>query len=85
MKNKNAITTYLNNPNLKAARVPIEYTPEQIKEYIKCKSDPIYFIENYCKIVSLDRGLVLFKMYPYQKRMIDAMVNNRYVISMLPR
>ena len=39
---------YNNNPNLKAAGVQINFTPEQIQEYIKCSQDPVYFIENYC-------------------------------------
>ena len=52
-------TTYYNaNQNLKAVGVPVEFTEEQIQEYIKCKKNPIYFIENYCKIVSLDDGVV---------------------------
>ena len=62
-------TTYYNaNQNLKAVGVPVEFTEEQVKEYIKCKRNPIYFIENYCKIVSLDEGVVDFKLYACQKR-----------------
>jgi len=40
---------YNNNQNLKAAGVPVEFTEEQVKEYVKCSKDPIYFIENYAK------------------------------------
>ena len=73
------------NPNLKAPDVKIEFTAHQIQEYVKCSQDPVYFIENYCKIVSLDDGIVLFKMHPYQKRIIEAVHNNRNVIAMLFR
>ena len=59
-----ASTYYNANQNLKAVGVPVEFTEEQVKEYIKCKRNPIYFIENYCKIVSLDDGVVDFKLYP---------------------
>ena len=52
---------YLGNPNLKKANTPIEFTQEQIAEFIKCKQDPVYFARNYVKIVSLDEGLVPFK------------------------
>jgi hypothetical protein len=76
---------YLNNPNLKAKNVPIPYSHEQIEEYLKCKNDPIYFVKNYCKIVSLDHGLITFELYDYQKRFINAIHENNRVISMQPR
>ena len=49
---------YLGNPNLKKANTPIEFTQEQVLEFVKCKDDPVYFAKNYVKIVSLDEGLV---------------------------
>lgn len=76
---------YMGNKNLKATGVQIEYTAEQIQEYVKCSQDPIYFIENYCKVVSLDKGIVPFILRPYQKRIIDAVHNNRFTIAMLFR
>ena len=54
---------YLGNVNLKAAGVQLNFTESQIEEYMKCASDPIYFIESYCKIVTLDHGLQPFKLY----------------------
>ena len=38
---------YLGNPNLKKANVAVEFTQEQVLEFIKCKNDPIYFARNY--------------------------------------
>jgi hypothetical protein len=76
---------YLNNENLKATGVPISYTEEELDEFILCKQDPIYFIRNYCKIVSLDHGLILFKLYEYQVDFIKTLQDNRWVISMQPR
>ena len=58
---------YLGNPNLKKVNTPVEFTEEQIIEYQKCANDPIYFMENYVRIVSLDEGLVPFKMYDFKK------------------
>ena len=52
---------YLGNPNLKKANTAIEFSQEQILEYVKCKNNPVYFSQNYVKIVSLDEGLVPFK------------------------
>jgi len=73
---------YNSNANLKAAGIQYQFTPEQVQEYIKCAQDPIYFIENYCYIVTLDYGLKLFKLYDCQKKKIDIIHNNRRVILM---
>lgn len=66
--------------NLKRVGEQIEWTPERRDEYIKCSLDPIYFCENYMKIVHVDRGLVPFKMYDYQKAMIKSMAFSRNTI-----
>lgn len=63
----------------------MNFTAHQMDEYDKCAADPIYFIENYVKIVSLDKGAVLAKLFPYQKRVIDALHNNRQVVVKLFR
>jgi len=76
---------YLGNANLKPAGVGIEFTKEQVQEYLKCSQDPIYFIKNYVKIVSLDEGLVPFKLYDYQEDIVDKVHNNRFCIAKLPR
>ena len=76
---------YLGNPNLKKANVSQEWTKEELQEYKKCMDNPQYFIENYIMIVSLDEGLVPFKMYDFQKEMIGTFHNNRFTICKLPR
>ena len=76
---------YLSNPNLKKANVPVEFTQEQIQEFIHCKNDPVYFAKNYVKIVSLDEGLVPFDMYPFQERMIERFHKHRFNICKMPR
>jgi hypothetical protein len=76
---------YLGNPNLKKTNVPFEYTEEQVAEYAKCMKDPLYFIQTYMRIVSLDEGLVPFDMYNFQKEMVDTFHNNRFTICKLPR
>ena len=57
--------SYLGNPNLKKVNQPKEWTQKEIEEYQKCMDDPLYFIETYIKIVSLDEGLVPFKPYNF--------------------
>jgi hypothetical protein len=47
--------------------------------------DPLYFIQNYIMIVSLDEGLVPFKMYDFQKEMVGTFHKNRFTICKLPR
>ena len=76
---------YLGNPNLKRANVPINFTEEQIQEYLKCKADPVYFAKNYIKIVSLDEGLVPFNLYDFQEEMVRCFHTNRFNIAKLPR
>ena len=76
---------YLGNPNLKKVNTPVEFTKEQIIEYQKCNEDPLYFMETYMKIVSLDEGLVPFKMYDFQKHIVRTIHDNRFTICKLPR
>ena len=76
---------YLGNPLLKKANVATEFTKEQVEQYIKCKEDPIYFVKNYVKIVSLDEGLVPFKMWDFQEDIITKFHNSRFNIAKLPR
>jgi len=76
---------YLGNPNLKKVNTPVEFTKEQILEYQKCGKDPIYFMEKYIRIVSLDEGLVPFKMYNFQKHIVRTIHDNRFTICKLPR
>ena len=75
-------SSYLGNSQLKQIGYRIDYTPEQILELQRCATDAIYFIENYCKIVSLDHGLVPFKLYECQKRKVRTILDNRKVILM---
>lgn len=76
---------YNGNQQLKSIGVPVNFTDYELDEFIKCKSDPIYFITNYCKIVSLDKGLIKFSLFDYQKKFILSMQDNRRVIAKMPR
>ena len=76
---------YLGNPSLKAEGVSVEWTEENIEEYQKCMKSPEYFIENYVQIVHVDKGLVPFDMYPYQRKMVQTFADNRFVICKMPR
>jgi hypothetical protein len=76
---------YLGNPNLKKANTQIEFTQENIEEYLKCKDNPVYFAQNYVKIVTLDHGLQPFKTYDFQEKLINNFYKNRFNICKMPR
>ena len=76
---------YLGNPNLKKAHTKSRFTPKQVDEVMKCLNSPKYFIENYLKIVTIDKGLVPFEMYDFQRKMVDTFHDNRFTICKLPR
>ena len=76
---------YLGNPNLKKANTAIEFTEEQIQEYIRCKNDPVYFAKNYVQIVTLDHGLQPFKLYDFQEKLVKNFHENRFNICKMPR
>lgn len=83
--NNNNNQGYRNNPNLKLPGVELQYTKEQLEEYLKCANDPVYFCEKYIKVKTLDKGIVPFKLYDYQKKFINEIHKNRFVISKWPR
>ena len=78
-------STYLGNKNLKRSGVQIDWDEERIAEYMKCVGDPIYFTKTYLKIVSIDKGLVPFQLWPFQEEMMRVSVANRFVIAKMPR
>jgi hypothetical protein len=79
------MASYHGNLNLKPVGYQHDFTEQEIAEIARCIKDPIYFIESYCKVVSLDRGLIPFELYDFQKEKIDLILSNRRVIIMEPR
>ena len=76
---------YLGNPNLKKANTEIQFTEDNVKEFLRCKDDPVYFARKYIKIVNVDEGLVPFNMWPFQEKLINNFHKNRFNICMMPR
>mgnify|MGYP001186524319 FL=1 len=76
---------YLGNPNLKKANTQLEFSEDDIQEYLKCKADPVYFTEKHIKIVNVDEGLVGFNMYKFQKKLIKNFHKHRFNICKMPR
>ena len=80
MSRQNQNENYLGNPNIKKDGITSNFTQEEVLEYAKCMKDPVYFVEKYAKIISLDKGLVPFDLYPYQKKMFKQFEDNRFNI-----
>jgi hypothetical protein len=62
-----------------------EYTQENIAQLIRCKNDPIYFIETFVKVQHPKLGIVPMELYEYQREMIDAIHNNKDTIILASR
>ena len=76
---------YLGNPNLKKANTQIQFYQENILEFVKCKEDPVYFARKYIQIVSLDKGLVPFRLYDFQEKLVRNFHESRFNICKMPR
>jgi hypothetical protein len=77
--------TYLGNPLLKGAYIQQDWTEEQVGEYVRCQQDPLHFVREHIRIVSVDEGLVEFDVRDYQEEMIDKFHNERFVICKMAR
>jgi len=76
------------NELIKKPNTPIQMTPEEISELMKC-ADPItgpkYFMKNYYYIRHPVKGKLIYEPFDYQDRMIDIFNNYRKVINLVPR
>lgn len=72
--------SYNGNISVKRDGAIQQYTQHDINEYVNCSKDPAYFAINYCKVINLDKGLVPFDLYPYQKDMFNHFNDNRFSI-----
>ena len=73
-------TNYLGNPNVRGADVEHAWTKKELVEYKKCLDSPQYFAKKYCKVIHLDKGLIPFKLYPYQETMFESFQEHRFNI-----
>lgn len=73
-------TGYNGNPHLPKKDSSYAYTTEQAAEFAKCMEDPVYFAETYFKIVSVDDGLIPFKLYDFQKEAARAYLTDRKMV-----
>ena len=55
------------------------------KEWLRCKVNPKYFIQNYVKIVHQKKGIIKFDMYDFQERALSDLFNYDYNIMLKAR
>jgi hypothetical protein len=73
-------------PNLKKAGVELQLTAAQLREFEKCRKDPIYF----CKYVQIEhpdpsKGVIPFKPWEFQKKLLRTIADNRFTIAKFSR
>lgn len=76
---------YNNNPNLPREDWKHAFTQQEIDEFVKCANDPVYFAITYMRIINVDRGLMPFEMWDFQREMLRTFHENRFSICKLPR
>lgn len=58
---------------------------EIVKEIVKSGKDPIYFINNYCRISHPQRGLIKFDTFPYQDDLLQDFNDFRFTVILKAR
>ena len=48
------------------------------QEYIKCASDPVYFLKKYCVIQHPIKGKIPFALYDFQEKSVAEFVQHRF-------
>jgi hypothetical protein len=72
--------SYNGNIYIKRDGVQQSFTAHEVNEYRRCMADVGYFAEKYVKVISLDHGLVPFKLRGYQEKMVKHFSDNRFTI-----
>jgi hypothetical protein len=73
------------NDFIKAPHSETEFSEAQLRELKKCAKDPVYFISNYCYIQNQSLGKILFKLRPYQVKIVRSLQHNRFNILRIGR
>lgn len=66
--------------SLNGISTKIDYSSIDIEEIKKCVNSIEYFIENYVHIQNNVKGKMLFKLWDFQKSLLNEIHNNRYTI-----
>jgi hypothetical protein len=75
---------YLGNKNLPVAETQFEWTPEMVEDLERARKSILHF-SKFFYIVNLDEGKQPIKLYTYQKRILKALVENRFNVVLASR
>ncbi len=75
---------YLGNKNLPAPETQFEWTQEMVEDLERARKSILHF-SRFFYIVNLDEGKQPIKLYPYQKRILKALVENRFNVVLASR
>ena len=56
-----------------------------LKEIVKSGKDPVYFINSYCRISHPMKGLIPFKMYDFQRDLMQEFRDYRFNVILKAR
>ena len=70
---------YENNTSILKGDLVFERTEEEIKEWLKCKNDILYFANTYCKLMTPE-GVQHIQLRDYQKKYLRHLEQNRLSI-----
>ena len=79
------IEHFQGNSLVKKVGAQIQFTKEQVEEFVKCAQDPFYFIEKYMKIITIDSGVQVIKLYDFQREMINKFVSEKFILAKCAR
>jgi len=75
---------YLGNKNLPVPETQFEWTAEMVENLERARKS-ILFFSKYFYIINLDEGKQAIKLYPAQKRVLKALLENRFNIVLSSR
>jgi len=79
------VLNYKNNPKLKRVGQEIPFTRDHVEEYLRCRDDVVYFLNNYFYIITIDQGKQIIDLWDYQKDIINLVHDNRNTIVLSAR
>jgi hypothetical protein len=77
-------TFYLGNKNLPQPETEFQWTQEMVEDLERARKSILHFTR-FFYIVNLDEGKQPIKLYPYQKRILKALVENRFNVVLASR
>lgn len=57
------------------------YDAQKLDHLKKCIYDPLYFIDNFVRVQHPTQGAIPFKIYDYQKEILESFIYNQHTIA----